>query len=141
MLVVEAPVRSGALITARMATEQGREVFAVPGRADNPSAAGAHSLIKDGAKLTVSAKDILEEIAPQLADRAIGAPAAPDAQPAFNLTPEEKTVFEVLEKDPMQLDSIIVESGLDASAVTGVLLKLQLKQLVEKLPGNRFAKK
>ncbi len=141
VLVVEAPVRSGALITARTATEQGREVFAIPGRADNPSAAGSHNLIRDGAKLTVSAKDILEEIAPQLADRALTSPAAPEAQPALDLTPEEKTVLQVLDKDPMALDTVIVESGLDAAAVTGVLLKLQLKQLVEKLPGSMYARK
>jgi DNA processing protein len=141
VLVVEAPVRSGALITARTATEQGREVFAVPGRTDNPNAAGSHHLIRDGAKLTSGARDILEEIAPQLAEKVISAPPAPEAPPAFDLDPEERKVFEVLDRDPTPIDTIIAESGLEPSAVTGALLKLQLKQLVIQLPGSKFARK
>ncbi len=142
VLVVEAPKRSGALITARTALEQGREVFAVPGRADYESASGCHSLIKDGAKLTESIRDILEEIAPQLAERAVPASDTPEkAQPAHLLTEGEQTVYQLIEKDPVSQDTIIAESGLGATEVAAALLKLQLKQLIEQLPGNRYARK
>jgi DNA processing protein len=141
VLVVEAPFRSGALITARTALEQGREVFAIPGRADNPNAAGPHSLIRDGAKLTSGAKDILEEIAPQLAQQTLSAPQAQESLPLFDLDPDEKKVYEVLDRDPTPVDTIITESGLEASIVAGVLLRLQLKQLVLQMPGNKFARK
>lgn len=141
VLVVEAPQRSGALITARTATEQGREVFAMPGRVDNPNAAGCHSLIRDGAKLTQTVRDILEEIAPQLAGRAGTAPRQKEPGPAIELSPEEKSVYDALDRDPTPLDTIITESGLSAQQVTAALLNLQLKQLVEQLPGSRYARK
>lgn len=141
VLVVEAPLRSGALITARTAAEQGREVFAVPGRIDSAGARGCHGLIRDGAKLTQSVKDILEEIAPQLAPAVNDTAASPELEPPSGLTEEEEKIFKVLDRDPVPIDTVIVESGLAASAVTGALLKLQLMQLVDKLPGNRFARK
>ena len=141
VLVVEAPVRSGALITARTATDQGREVFAIPGRIDNPNASGCHSLIRDGAKLVESVKDILEEIAPQLAGRAAPSIETKSPEPALELSAEERAVYAVIEKDPLAIDTIIAESGLDASAAAGALLTLQLKQIIEKLPGNRYVRK
>ena len=141
VLVVEAPLRSGALITARTATEQGREVFAIPGRIDNPVAEGANSLISDGAKLTRSAAEILEEIAPQLVGR-LFAPMSEKQDPvAVNLQEKEEIVYKVLEKDPVTLDTIVSETGLEPAEVSGALLKLQLKQLVEQLPGSRFSRK
>ncbi len=140
VLVMEAPVRSGALITARTASEQGREVFAVPGRVDNPNASGCLALIKDGAKLTTSVKDIIEEIAPQLMNKLGDAQASEKPEAALDLTDEERKVLEVLDKDPVALDTVIVESGLEPSVVSGVLTRLQLRYLVEQSPGNRYAR-
>jgi DNA processing protein len=141
VLVAEAPVRSGALITARTATEQGREVFAIPGRIDNLNAAGCLALIKDGAKLTGSVNDIVEEIAPQLLEKLDGARTPDETGPGLDLNKEERKVLDVLDKDPTPLDTVIVESGLEPSVVSGVLTKLQLRHLVEQLPGSMYARK
>jgi DNA processing protein len=141
VLVVEAPLRSGALITARTASEQGREVFAVPGRIDSVNAGGCNALIKDGAKLTQSVNDILEEIAPQLLGKRGDGETAPRAAPGLDLTEEERRVLDALDREPTPLDTVIVESGLEPSVVSGVLSKLQLRHLVEAVPGGRFARK
>ena len=130
-LVVEAALRSGSLITARLAAECGREVFAVPGSIHSPLAKGCHRLLRDGAKLVESAQDVLEEIA--LAPR--GAAHADEAalEPATHAD-----VFHLIGHDPIDLERLVEQSGRDPGELVGALLELELAQHVERLPGNRY---
>ncbi len=138
-LVVEAAIRSGSLITARMAMEQGREVFAIPGSIHNPLARGCHKLIRDGAKLVETANDILEEL---------GA-LANVQQSQYENEPRQDTGVPELDKDyqllldnlgydPIQIDALIDRCGLTADAVSSMLLLLELQGQVESLPGGRY---
>ena len=129
-LVVEAALQSGSLITARLANEQGREVFALPGSIHSPLAKGCHVLIKQGAKLVDNANDILEELR-----LATGAPAIRDTP---KLDADEARLLDKLGYEPCDLDTLCVRAGLRAEALSGVLLKLELEGLVESLPGGRY---
>jgi DNA processing protein len=130
VLVVEAALRSGSLITARLAAESGREVFAIPGSIHSPLARGCHRLIRDGAKLVESAQDVLEELG-------VGATAAPAAASAVEpeLHPE---LLALLGYDPVDLDLLAQRSGRSAGELAGALLELELAQYVARLPGNRY---
>lgn len=140
-VVVEAPRRSGALITARLAAEQGREVFAVPGRIHSGRSAGAHGLIKDGARLVETAADILEELAPRLAafSAAPPAPTAP-ATPPPDLDPDGARLFTALGDEPIHIDELVRSLKLDPARLFGLLLDLELRGLAIQLPGKRFAR-
>jgi DNA processing protein len=129
-VVIEATEKSGSLITATLAAEQGREVFAVPGAIGEPTR-GTHRLIREGAKLTERAEDVLEEIAPQLLSR------APVRGPV-ELTPTEAAVIECMRHETVHIDSIITRSGLAPSTVLQTLLDLELKGVVQQLPGKHF---
>ena len=129
-LVVEAAVQSGSLITARLANEQGREVFALPGSIHSPLAKGCHALIKQGAKLVDSANDILEEL--QLA----AAPAT--VQHSLGFDPEVSRLLDQLGYDPAALDTLCERCGMGADVVAGLLLKLELQGLVAALPGGQY---
>jgi DNA processing protein len=150
VIVVEAGRQSGALITARLAAELGKEVFAVPNRVDAPGAAGAHALIRDGAKLVESVADVLEEFpdlgiqAPAAADAAGAGPTAAAARQGTlglraSLSPEESQLVEVMDGEPLALDTLIQRTGLAPARVSGALTLLELKGLVRALPGGRFA--
>jgi DNA processing protein len=141
-LVTEAALKSGSLITARYAIEQGREVFAIPGSIHNPLARGCHALIKDGAKLVETAADILEELAPLLGsvtpmtarqegEGADGTPG-PDA--------EYRRLLDALGHDPMSPDELIRRSGLPAKSVASMLLLLELEGYVSSCPGGRYCR-
>jgi DNA processing protein len=129
-LVVEAALQSGSLITARFANEQGREVFALPGSIHSPLAKGCHALIKQGAKLVDDANDILEEL-----KLATGSPTTRDAP---KLDADEAQLLDHLGYEPCDLDALCARAGLGADVVSGVLLKLELRNLVESLPGGRY---
>jgi DNA processing protein len=139
-LVVEAARRSGSLITARLAAEQGREVFALPGSIHNPMARGCHRLIRDGAKLVESADDIFAELAP-LAGIALSRASLPDPVPEAPRRDDEEYVklLASLGHDPVDADSLAEKSGLTIEQVSSMLLILELDGTVEKLPGGRFA--
>jgi DNA processing protein len=142
-VVVEANLTSGALITARMANDNGRQVFAVPGRIDSPRSKGCHDLIKNGgAKLCESAEDILSEF--EYLFPASNRPAAlrdDEAQlPAFALSANETTVYGLIGKEEKSIDEIIRHSGLPPSAVSVTLLGLEMKRLIRQLPGKIFVK-
>jgi DNA processing protein len=138
VVVVEATEKSGSLITASLAVEQGREVFAVPGEVGSSRSRGAHRLIRQGAKLVENVDDILEEIAPQLVTRGGMANAAPLALPQ-NASAEARKVFALLEAGSLQIDEVIERSGLGAPRVLQILLELELQGYVRQLAGKRYA--
>jgi DNA processing protein len=139
-LVVEAATKSGSLITARQALEQGREVFAIPGSIHNPLARGCHQLIREGAKLVETASDIIEELG---ALAAVDLPAAASFnadQNDLELDEEYRVLLNCLAYDPIEVDSLIQESGLTADSVSSMLLLLELQGHVESLPGGRYVR-
>lgn len=149
VLVVEAALRSGSLITARLAAEQGREVFAIPGSIHSPVAKGCHRLIREGAKLVESVQDILEElrIAPAVAagippDTTGSAAPATDptneSSPAEPRAPAQQTLLDALGHDPASLDALAERTGRPAGELSALLLELELTQDVERLPGDRY---
>lgn len=138
-VVVEAGLSSGALITADLANEQGRQVFAVPGRIDNPRSKGCHDLIKKGAKLCEGIEDILGEFeyrfpAPNRPATGSGVPELP----ALTLTQAEQALWDALGDEALEVDPLIRRSGLPPSAVQVALFSLELKRLVRQVPGGRF---
>lgn len=139
VVVVEADVTSGAMITADQAMEQGRTVFAVPGRIDAMGSRGPHKLIKNGARLVESVEDILQELE-SLLPRGAGRPVVGGGPlpvgPRF--TPGEQSLMDVLEPEgESDVDSLIRRSGLRASEVTALLVGLEMKRAVRLLPGQR----
>jgi len=136
VLVVEAAVKSGSLITARYAGDQGREVFAIPGSIHSPLARGCHALIRQGAKLVETAQDILEELG-ALAQFS-SAPAVDNASPAAPDDPALARLLELMGHDPVDMDTLIAHSGLTAGAVSSMLLLMELRGLVEARPGGKY---
>ena len=137
VVIVEAGLKSGALITARLALEQGRELFAVPGAAGMPRSAGVNRLIKDGAAHMVeSGAEIIEQLRSQLAP--VLNVAATLAVP--KLEGGEASVYKLLEEGPLQVDELIRQSGLGAVEINRLLTTMQLKGLVRRLPGARISR-
>jgi len=139
VVIVQASAKSGSLITAGYALEQGREVFAVPGNVGAEGSRGTNQLIKEGAKLVESSEDILEEILPQW--RGEGEAVQKAETPVPGLTEEEKILYGLLEETPLHIDAIIRESRWDPGKVSSLLLNLELKGLISQLPGKCFSKK
>lgn len=133
-LVVEAALQSGSLITARLALEQGREVFAIPGSIHSTQSKGCHALIKQGAKLVESAQDVLEEL--QFAPCA--APAHTPATEAEPVDPEGQALLHALGFDPIGLDALQARSGMATPQLQAQLMALELQGLVARLPGAKF---
>ena len=149
VLVVEAGARSGALITADWALEQGREVFAVPGKIDSPQSAGCHALLKQGAaKLVETVEDVIEELpvfavhsppAPKNAGAQVDRPEK--AQTDGSARDGERALLVLLGSDPKHIDLLTAESRLPSAAVASALLGLELKRMVRQLPGKFFVRK
>ncbi|HEX8777506.1 MAG TPA: DNA-processing protein DprA [Rhodanobacter sp.] len=149
-LVIEAGLQSGSLITARLAGEQGREVFAIPGSIHNPLARGCHRLIRDGARLVESASEVAETLVP--AARALGAELALRLEPSppalggsarkvaggWRDDPQYRQLLEVLGHDPLALDELAGRTGQSAAELSSMLLMLELEGCVEGLPGGRY---
>lgn len=129
-LVVEARLQSGSLITARLATEAGREVFAIPGSIHSPQSRGCHLLIKQGAKLVDAAEDILEELRPGTV-----------ARPARAAQPAEDALLDALGHDPATLDALVARTGWPAAQLNARLLELELDAQVVRLPGGMFQRR
>jgi DNA processing protein len=137
VVVVEATEKSGSLITASLALEQGREVFAVPGEVGSSRSRGAHRLIRQGAKLVESVDDIIEEIAPQLLPRRGEAWKEPRRLPE-NASDGARKVFALLQERPLQIDEVIEASGFTSPRVSEILLELELQGYLRQLPGKRY---
>jgi len=139
-LVVEAAWRSGSLITARHASEQGREVFAIPGSIHNPLARGCHRLIRDGAKLVESANDILEELRP-LIGHLMQHNESPErvSRGSVERDPDYRKLLEAMGFEPLSADEIAAKSGLTIDRVSSMLLILELEGVIEVLQGGRYS--
>jgi DNA processing protein len=146
VLVVEMGEKSGARHTVEYALELGKEVFAVPGPIGSPMSAGTNQLLKEGARLVTSARDVLEELhGVGLPPRRAPSPT-PDAAPPATMTraappdlaPDEATVFALLSDDPRHVDDLAAAAGLATPAALTALLGLELRELVEALPGKHF---
>jgi DNA processing protein len=142
VLVVEAAVQSGSLITARLAAEQGREVLAIPGSIHSPMSRGCHALIKQGAKLVESAQDVIEELrltphilSPRSNENELNTLGDTDISVGVS---KENALLNALGFDAMELDEISRRTGLSAAALSSQLLELELLGQVARLPGGRF---
>lgn len=136
-VVVEAPTRSGALITANLALDMGREVFAVPGPVSSTNSRGCHALIKDGARLVETVEDVVDGLGMRLQ-------AVPERQPAqkvqANLSPDEAKVVDELSAGPKNLDQLVVGTGLPPATISAALMMLEVKQVIKRLAGGGFAR-
>ena len=141
-IVVEAGQRSGSLITARLALEQNREVFAVPGSINSPMSRGTNNLINQGAKLVSKASDVLEEIIPSFGwENSDVESKQLNKQKKFpELSDEQKKVFDILSNEPIYIDDICNKLSMDIAVITGILLQLELQNLVCQYPGKIFVK-
>lgn len=138
VLVTEAARNSGALITADFALEQGREVFALPGRIDALGSMGANALLKQGAKMVTCCEDILEELnlPPEATSKVM-----PDAQQLeINSSVEENKLYACISNQPESIDDLIQKSALSSAQVLGLILKLQFKKQIQALPGKQFVR-
>ncbi len=145
VVVTEATLKSGSLITARMAVEQNREVFAVPGNVTHPLSQGPHRLIKQGAKLVEKSWDIVEEILPMLEPSFRQHIEAQfeirDGQrSSISLRPEEQSVFDKISFIPVLLDELIAQGSYSSSEVMSILLSLEIKGLIKQLPGLQYVR-
>jgi DNA processing protein len=142
VVVVEATKRSGSLITANHALEQGREVFAVPGRIDSVKSTGSHALLQEGAKLVFNINDIIEELPPVISDQVIENTLEDDgnALPSVTLSPEEEKIYLFLDVYPSSIDEIVRQCGLTPQKANELLLMLELKGVIESLPGKSYQK-
>jgi len=142
VVVTEATIDSGSLITARLAAEQGREVFAVPGFVKSETSRGTNALIKEGAALIECAQDVVDAIAPQLepALRARLSCPSREKQTGDRFGNQERLVYDALSYDPLTVDHLVEQTGLPVSSVMVSLLSLELRQRVRQLPGQRYLK-
>jgi DNA processing protein len=138
ILVVEAGLNSGALITASQALEQGRSVYAVPGHINAPSAMGSNRLIQQGAKLVMSASDILDDLQVLLPETKPSPEAA--MRPLPELSSDERRVYDAIDSSETPIDQIAAKCDLPSATVSSTLLRLELKHLVKQLPGKYFVK-
>ncbi|MCB2183465.1 MAG: DNA-processing protein DprA [Desulfobulbaceae bacterium] len=139
VVVVEAAKRSGSLITAGLALDQGREVFAIPGRIDSCKSEGTHRLLQEGAKLVHTVEDILEELPYNVP--ADNTSSLPKGKAEVQLTEEEEKLFTFLDVYPQTIDEITIRSGIMVQKVNELLLLLELKGVVESIAGGKYQKK
>jgi DNA processing protein len=142
-LVVEAALRSGSLITARLAGEHNRELFAIPGSIHNPLSRGCHELIRNGAKLTETAADILSELNfSGVTYRSVPGDSGPSGQAEFapGMDKGHKILLDALGFDPADLDTLVVRTGLQPQTVSSMMLILELEGHVQAAPGGRYSR-
>jgi len=142
VLVIEAARNSGALITADFALEQGREVFALPGKVDSATSFGTNALIKQGAKLVSCIEDILEEIALPVGNAIRAKPVEQEEYQAEgpDLSSDEACVCALLNDHPVALDELVEKTNMEIQRISDILLRLQLKKAIRQLPGKQFVR-
>ena len=138
VLVVEAAAQSGSLITARVAAEQGRDVFAIPGSIHSPLSKGCHQLIKEGAKLVETAQDVLDELAGGLGVTRVAQRSAPSDVALVTLCPSQAALLTALGFDPVDGDALATRTGTDPATLNVDLLALEMAGLLEQLPGGLY---
>ena len=140
VIVTEAAIDSGSLITARLAADQGREVFAVPGFVNEETSRGTHALIKEGATLVEQVQDVIDVIAPQLepAMRSRVSAARTPHVPVENFGNHERLVYDALSYEPLTVDHLLERTRLPVPSVMASLLSLELRRRVRQLPGQRY---
>lgn len=152
VLVVEAALRSGALISAQAAVENNREVMAIPGRIDSPGSSGCHKLIKEGARLVEGIEDVLDAMGhvgdglkDYVSQAALSAQQKAEStlfdELQLKFAPHETTLLQCFDSEPVHLEEIIAGSGLAAGQVNATLIQLQLKGCIKQLPGGMFVKR
>jgi DNA processing protein len=141
VLCVEAPARSGALITVNQAADYGRPIYAVPGPIDRPTSEGCNTLIKNGARLVMAAADILDDFGWILPPEPAAQGSSGREEPVPGLAGDERTVFDALGHDERQFEELVAASGLAAGAATVALMKLEMKRLVCQLPGRVYTRR
>ncbi len=140
VVVVEAARRSGSLITADFALEQGREVFAIPGKVGSPVSQGTHSLLKQGARLVENAEDIIEE----LSGAVLPDQPSPKQKSFSSVAPmneDEKKIYELLSDEPVHIDTIVRKTGLSPARASSILLPLEIKKVVQQLAGQMYVRR
>jgi DNA processing protein len=141
VVIVEATLKSGSLITARLALDQGREVFAVPGSIESFKSSGTHRLIKQGAKLVENAQDVLEELKwPIISDNVqeeieLSPPAI---SPAFST--QEKRIWDILQDEPVHVDQMVRQTEIGIAPLLSILLEMEIKGWIKQLPGKYFVR-
>lgn len=135
VLVVESGIKGGAMITASLAAEQGRDVWALPGPTDSVTSEGPHGLIKDGAKLVERAEDILKDLGVEVESESRARSTIPD-----NLTPDQKAIIGVLNLHPKHVDEIMAECKLTPAGASSALTLLEMQGLVRRVPGNSYVR-
>jgi DNA processing protein len=135
VIIIEAAEKSGALITAEHAGEQGRTVFAVPGPVDSPSSAGTNALIREGAVLVRGAEDVIEEL------EGVRAPVARPASPPPELDEVQRRLWDFLAEGPRHFDEMAQRLGLSVPQLNGALTMMEMKKVVRRLPGNRYERR
>ena len=138
VLVIDATVKSGSLVTARLAAEQGKDVFALPGDIDNPNSKGCHLLIREGAQLTETVQEILQCIAPQLRPYVASTSSTEAIKP--KLKDAERVVFEAIGEHNSSIDQLSINTGLTSAQVSSILLSLELAGVVCSQSGGKFSK-
>ncbi|MDO8489379.1 MAG: DNA-processing protein DprA [Candidatus Omnitrophota bacterium] len=136
VLITEAARNSGALITADFALEQGREVFALPGRIDSVGSIGANALIKQGAKLVTCCDDILEELNLIAVNK--NEPVLPQEHQKVACPDDENMLYECISRQPVAIDDLVEKTSLPSNRILSLILKLQFKKLIKELPGKQF---
>lgn len=139
VIVVEAPLRSGSLITAQQAADQGRTVYAVPGPIDKPTSAGCNRLIQQGAKLVMDGGDVLDDLQ-ALFPTAPMAPKLQEPPPMATLTLDEEILYKAIGTEEAHINDITTASGLTTATVASTLMRLEMKRLIRALPGKRYVR-
>jgi DNA processing protein len=137
VVVVEASLKSGSLITARYALDQGRDVYAIPGNINSSGSKGTNSLIKDGAKLVDTPEEVLADILPQYMP---SVPEKAKKESHFSMSEEERQLFDIIDGEPLHIDELAEKSGLNVAELSTRLLLLELMGAVTQHPGKNFTR-